>query len=875
MADQTVSLDLLINAAQSAKSVAELQKSIRDLKDAAIEAGNNGNQALANKFTEAAGKATNQLKLLNQQIQFSRTGAYQLSALAAVGQSIAGGFAAAQGAAALFGASNKDLANTLVKVQAATALATGAQSLANAGKDIAIVKQALLNSSLAIGAAATAAYGTVVGVLTGEITIATAAQLAWDTAVNAFPLTGLATAISLAALAVYQLATRVSDAEIAYTKMTKAMDDNMAGAQEDAKVMDDLAKKHKQYYDDLIGYAQAEGDNYQTINGLKEQSLQRQTQDIQNQLRAQNELLEQSQKEHDYLASLNFNDLSKEQQQDVSKRLTDTGQIIATTKQRIDYLTESINQLAIQSKALDLDNLKSIFSDVISGDNADAAKAAAGTKAQLDAQLKAIDDATIEKLNTEKLSHEQEIELQANADKQKQNLTDAFNDKQLQQARDHQLALLAIQQGQGTVSPADAAQKKYNIEKEFLDKELSLYKDNATKEADVRNQLDNLNGQRAAEILADQQSRTQANEALTESELKAGYDNQLALLVTSDNASKTEIAENNIKKLKLEQQYQQDLLALQLKAAQDKLKTIPKTQTNADGTITQTAEYTSQVKVIQDITNQINEGIISGKQQLNSQLKSLGDTQYQDAVSSLQDSLTQQAAIYAQQYSDGTLNASQYQDDLANIKQIGDERLLDLAKEYAGKSKAADDDVSKKEIDNANKVLDAKKRTLDLQKQAVNDVLGAIGTIAENQAGKSIAAQKKAFEINKQASAAQAAISTYLAAQNVLQLPPVGLGPVAGIPAAVAIVVAGLANVAKIESQKFEGGGDTSSSSSSVSSGGAPSLTPTGGNQPVTQLGAQNDTLSQQQLTKVFVTETDISKTQGRINTLYNRALIH
>lgn len=55
-------------------------------------------------------------------------------AIAQVGSSIASGFAAAQGAVALFGGESEDLQKVLVRVQAATALASGLQGLAGFGK---------------------------------------------------------------------------------------------------------------------------------------------------------------------------------------------------------------------------------------------------------------------------------------------------------------------------------------------------------------------------------------------------------------------------------------------------------------------------------------------------------------------------------------------------------------------------------------------------------------------------------------------------------------------------------------------------------------------------------------------------------------------
>lgn len=131
MAEEQIGIDLVINAAESANSVAELKKSITDLQSAAIAAGNAGDDALANKYIAAAGAARDKIGDLNEAINATKGAADKLGAITNIGQSIAGGFAAAQGAAALFGASQEDVQQQLLKVQAATALLSGVQSAAN------------------------------------------------------------------------------------------------------------------------------------------------------------------------------------------------------------------------------------------------------------------------------------------------------------------------------------------------------------------------------------------------------------------------------------------------------------------------------------------------------------------------------------------------------------------------------------------------------------------------------------------------------------------------------------------------------------------------------------------------------------------------
>jgi hypothetical protein len=81
---------------------------------------------------------------------------------------------------------------------------------------------------------------------------------------------------------------------------------------------------------------------------------------------------------------------------------------------------------------------------------------------------------------------------------------------------------------------------------------------------------------------------------------------------------------------------------------------------------------------------------------------------------------------------------------------------------------------------------------------------------------------KSAFAAYKAFSIGETAISTYAAATAALREPPIGLGPVFGIPLAVSTVALGLANVSRIASMQpgsSGGGGSTGSYSPSIPTG--------------------------------------------------------
>ena len=112
----------------------------------------------------------------------------------------------------------------------------------------------------------------------------------------------------------------------------------------------------------------------------------------------------------------------------------------------------------------------------------------------------------------------------------------------------------------------------------------------------------------------------------------------------------------------------------------------------------------------------------------------------------------------------------------------------------------------------------------ELKYAAVLQGLTLISDLSEVFAKKGEKQAKRAFEIQKAASIAAAVITTYQSAVSAYQsqfLPlPDPTSPIRGAIAAGIAVAAGLGNVAKIASQKFEGSGSISASAT-PSGGGA------------------------------------------------------
>ena len=129
----------------------------------------------------------------------------------------------------------------------------------------------------------------------------------------------------------------------------------------------------------------------------------------------------------------------------------------------------------------------------------------------------------------------------------------------------------------------------------------------------------------------------------------------------------------------------------------------------------------------------------------------------------------------------------------------------------------------------AQEDLDRKQRIQDFTISSAQSGLSTIQSFTELFAKKSEASAKRAFQIQKAVSIAQTTIDTYKGAQSIFAAaaanPATILFPAQPFIAAGLAVAAGIANVAKIASQKFEGGGGISGGGG----GGIPSLGGGGG----------------------------------------------
>lgn len=214
-------------------------------------------------------------------------------------------------------------------------------------------------------------------------------------------------------------------------------------------------------------------------------------------------------------------------------------------------------------------------------------------------------------------------------------------------------------------------------------------------------------------------------------------------------------------------------------------------------------------------------------------------------------------------------------------KALIEQQKIDIAainKKYADEAAAKEEEEFQAKLARIEAYGNASAEATKGGLQGISDLVGAF-------AGKSLAAQKKAFDTQKKLNIAMATIDTIKGAVSafsgmVSTIPgPVGL--VLGAIAAAGVVASGIANIKKISATKFEGGGSVGSAPN-VSTGSASGASPS---TPSTNLFGQNNNANnlsnpvnveqgKPQVIKAVVVESDITDSQNKINTIEQSAVL-
>ena len=161
---KTIQIDVLINAAQSAKTLGELKTSLTDIKSALSEMGNDGSQDV-DKLNQALSQTEAKLQPLQTAAEKAATKVDKLRLTAerfdGISKTLSGSIGLAAGAFGLMGGAGEKVAATLLKVQSAIAISNGIKDLSEGF--------AKLATTTGLASAAQTLYTAAVGTSTGAL----------------------------------------------------------------------------------------------------------------------------------------------------------------------------------------------------------------------------------------------------------------------------------------------------------------------------------------------------------------------------------------------------------------------------------------------------------------------------------------------------------------------------------------------------------------------------------------------------------------------------------------------------------------------------------------------------------------------------------
>lgn len=169
MAEEIV-LNVSVNGDASIREVKDLKKQFAEAEDAVFKLAGAGK-----RNTDEFRKAALEAAALKQEVDNINTSLddlkpeAKLAAFGKVSAGIASGFAAATGAAALFGDESEDLQKTLVKVQAAMAFADGIRGLKDLSEGFKVLKTIILANPIFLISTVLIAIGTALFALKDKI----------------------------------------------------------------------------------------------------------------------------------------------------------------------------------------------------------------------------------------------------------------------------------------------------------------------------------------------------------------------------------------------------------------------------------------------------------------------------------------------------------------------------------------------------------------------------------------------------------------------------------------------------------------------------------------------------------------------------------
>lgn len=161
-------LDALQQSLQETESKsASLKTELKKLKDQLAQLPEGS--AEYNKIAKQAGEVSDKIGDINTRIKNLGSDTKNIDAVVQGTQALSGAFTVATSASALFGSENKELQETMLKVESAIGLTVGIQSIANALQKESALAIGLSTVATKIQTGAQVVYATVVGTTTGAL----------------------------------------------------------------------------------------------------------------------------------------------------------------------------------------------------------------------------------------------------------------------------------------------------------------------------------------------------------------------------------------------------------------------------------------------------------------------------------------------------------------------------------------------------------------------------------------------------------------------------------------------------------------------------------------------------------------------------------
>lgn len=243
------------------KNLKQELRSIENELNRMAESGDTGSAAFK-KLQQRAGEVKDQIGDTKQAIKALSSDTFKLDAFAQGAQGIAGGFAAAQGALALFGTENKQVEEAIKKTQGAMALLQGVTAITN-------ILQKESAFMLGVNTVAQKAYAFAVGSSTG-------AMKGFRIALASTGILVVVAAIVLAADAMGAFGDAEEEAEEKIKKTNEAL-------KERKEALDENMKTNQSYIDRSIELVKTEEEiktlsldkekNYKRINELQKEAI--------------------------------------------------------------------------------------------------------------------------------------------------------------------------------------------------------------------------------------------------------------------------------------------------------------------------------------------------------------------------------------------------------------------------------------------------------------------------------------------------------------------------------------------------------------------------------------------------------------------------